>query len=81
MIFSDHTDLLFFYCIVNQFMRVMMNTYFKIYHKRDYFKLEVANLKFLDEDGPCCPYHGVYISQLICFARVKSNVIDFNNRN
>ena len=26
------------------------------------------------------PY-GVYISQLICFARVCSNVNDFNNRN
>ena len=30
---------------------------------------------------PCSPSYGVYISQLIRFARVCSNVDDFNNRN
>ena len=38
-------------------------------------------LKFLDGDVPRTPSYGVYISQLIRFARVCSNVDDFNNRN
>ena len=36
---------------------------------------------FLDGDVPSSPYYGVYISQLIRFARVCSNIDDFNNRN
>ena len=40
-------------------------------------------LKFSISDGdvPRSPSYGVYISQLIRFARVCSNVDDFNNRN
>ena len=34
-----------------------------------------------DRDVPCSPSYGVCISQLIRFARVCSNVDDFNNRN
>ena len=36
---------------------------------------------FLDGDVPRSPSYGVYISQLIRFARVCSNVDDLNNRN
>ena len=39
------------------------------------------NFPFLDGDVPRSPSYGVYISQLIRFARVCSNVDDFNNRN
>ena len=39
------------------------------------------NFEFLDGDVPRSPSYGVYISQLIRFARVCSNVDDFNNRN
>ena len=35
----------------------------------------------LDDDVSCSPSYGVYIPQLICLARVCSNVADFNNRN
>ena len=35
----------------------------------------------LDGDVPRSPSYGVYISQLILFARVCSNVDDFNKRN
>ena len=35
--------------------------------------------KFHDGDSPRSPYYGVYISQLIRFASVCSNVEDFNN--
>ena len=53
----------------------------KIYNKRDDFNFEIVNFPFLDGDVPRSPSYGVYISQLIRFARVCSNVDDFNNRN
>ena len=53
----------------------------KIYDKRDDFNFEIVNFQNLDGDVPRSPSYGVYISQLIHFARVCSNVDDFNNRN
>ena len=53
----------------------------KICYKRDDFNFEIVNFPFLDGDVPRSPSYGVYISQLIRFARVCSNVDDFNNRN
>ena len=53
----------------------------KIYDKRDDFNFEIVNFPFLDGDVPHSPFYGVYISQLICFARVCSNVDDFKKRN
>ena len=53
----------------------------KIYDKRDDFNFEIVNFPFLDGDVPRSPSYGVYISQLIRFARVCSYVDYFNNRN
>ena len=53
----------------------------KIYDKRNDFNFEIVNFPFPDGDVPRSPSYGVYISQLIRFARVCSNVDDFNNRN
>ena len=53
----------------------------KTYDKRDDFNFEIINFPFLDGDEPHSPSYGVYISQLICFVGVCSNVDDFNNRN
>ena len=53
----------------------------KIYDKRDDFNFEIVNFPFLDGDVPRSPSFGVYISQLVHFARVCSNVDDFNYRN
>ena len=36
---------------------------------------------FLDGDVPRSASYGVYISQLICFARVSSPIDNFNTRN
>ena len=41
---------------------------------------EIVNFPFLDGVVPRSPSYGVYISQLIRFARVCSNINDFNNR-
>ena len=53
----------------------------KIYDKRDDFYFDIANFPFLDGDVPRSTSYGVYISQLIRFARVSSHVADFNARN
>ena len=52
-----------------------------IYDALDDFDFEIANFPFLDGDVPRSPSYGVYISQFIRFARVCSNVDEFNNRN
>ena len=53
----------------------------KIYDKRDDFNFEKVNFPFFDGDVPRSYSYGVYISQLIRFARVCSNIDDFNNKN
>ena len=53
----------------------------KIYDKRDDFDFKIVNFPFLDGDVPRSTSYGVYISQLIRFARVSSHVDDFNTRN
>ena len=53
----------------------------KIYDKRDRFDFDIVNFPFLDGDVPRSTSYGVYISQLIRFARVSSHVDEFNTRN
>ena len=53
----------------------------QIYDKRDDFNFDIDNFPFLDCDVPRRPSYGVYISQLIHFARTSSHVTDVNNRN
>ena len=53
----------------------------KIYDKRDDFDFEIVNFSFLDGDVPLSTSYGVYISQLIRFARASSYITDFNTRN
>ena len=52
----------------------------KIYDKRDDFDFEIVNFPYLDGDVPRSTSYGVYISQLIRFARASSCVADFNTR-
>ena len=53
----------------------------KIYDKRDDFDFDIVNFPFLDGDVPRRASYGVYISQLIRFARVCNHATDFNARN
>ena len=48
---------------------------------RDDFDFEIVNFPFLDGDVPRSTSYGVYVSQLIRFARASSIVADFNTRN
>ena len=53
----------------------------KLYDKRDDFDFDKVKFPILDDDVPHRASYGVYISQLIRFARVCSHVDDFNARN
>ena len=53
----------------------------KIYDKRDDYNFDIVNYPHLDGDVPRATSYGVYISQLIRFARACNSVSDFNTRN
>ena len=53
----------------------------KIYDKRDDFDFDIVNFPFWGGDVPRRASYGVYISQLIRFARVCNHVANLNERN
>ena len=53
----------------------------KIYDKCDDFDFDIVNFPFLDSDVPRRASYGVFILQLIRFARVCNHVADFIVRN
>jgi hypothetical protein len=52
----------------------------KIYDKRDDFNFQIINFPNMCSNIPSSPAYGVYISQLIRYARVSSNYSDFMKR-
>ena len=52
-----------------------------IYDKRDDFNFKIVNFPYLDSNIPQNPAYGIYISQLVRYARVCSNKNDFVARN
>ena len=53
----------------------------KIYDIRDDLDFEIVNFPFLDGDVPRSTSYGVYIPQLIRFAKASSHVADLKTRN
>ena len=49
----------------------------RLYDKRDDFDFHTANFPFLSSNIPSGPYYGIYISQLIRYARCCSHYDDF----
>ena len=52
----------------------------KIYDKCDDFDFAIVNFPFLDSNIPASPAYGVYVSQLIRYARACSTYVDFLSR-
>jgi hypothetical protein len=52
----------------------------KIYDKRDDFNFKIINVSNMCSNIPASPAYGVYISQLIRYARASSNYSDFLKR-
>ena len=57
------------------------SVYINIYDKWDDFDFDIVNFPFLDGDAPRRTSYGVYISQLIGFAKAWTQVTDFICRN
>ena len=58
------------------------NTPFRIsiYDKRDDFTFRIVNFPHMDSNIPANPAYGVYISQLVRYARICTSKVDFMNR-
>ena len=58
------------------------NTPFRIsiYNKRDDFTFWIVNCPHMDSNIPTNPAYGVYISQLVRYARICTSKVDFMNR-
>ena len=76
---TDFLSFLFFFFISKIAIKLLSFTQNQVLC--DDFDFDIVNFPFLDGDVPCRASFGVYISQLIRFARVCSHVADFNARN
>ena len=52
-----------------------------VYDKRDDFGFPIVNFPWLSGDVPRLPSYGIYISQLVRFARCCTSVFDFHSKN
>ena len=52
----------------------------RLYDKRDDFNFPIVNFPFLSSNIPSAPAYGVYVSQLIRYARACSNYQGFMER-
>ena len=74
--FLKHSDMI---CAINGFDDSgQLST--KIYDKRDDFNFKIINFPNMCSNIPASPAYGVYISQLIRYARASSNYSDFLKR-
>ena len=51
-----------------------------IYNKRDDFTFRIVNFPHMDGNIPANPAYGLYISQLVRYARICTSKVDFMNR-
>ena len=57
------------------------NIHTSVYDKRDDFGYPIVNFPWLSGDVPRLPSYGIYISQLVRFARCCTSVFDFHSKN
>ena len=57
------------------------NIHTSVYDKRDDFGFPIVNFPWLSGDVPRLPSYGIYISQLVRFARCCTSVFDFHSKN
>ena len=56
------------------------NIHTNVYDKRDDFGFPIVNFPLLSGDVPRLPSYGIYISQLVRFARCCTSVFDFHSK-
>ena len=71
-----------FYNIFELYIKVVgSNIHTSVYDKRDDFGFPIVNFPWLSGDVPRLPSYGIYISQLVRFARCCTSVFDFHSKN
>ena len=63
------------------FIDLKIKVHTSVYDKCDDFGFPIVNFPWLSGDVPRLPSYGVYISQLVRFARCCTSVSDFNSKN
>jgi hypothetical protein len=72
-----HIDWMVFHSLA---IYIHIRIIYKIYDKRDDFNFKIINFPNMFSNIPASPAYGVYISQLIRYARASSNYSDFLKR-
>ena len=69
-------------CYLDTNIKTGDNTPFRIsiYGKREDFAFRIVNFLHMDSNIPANPAYGVYISQLVRYARICTSKVDFINR-
>ena len=69
-------------CYLDTNIKTGENTPFRIsiYDKREDFAFRIVNFPHMDSNIPANPAYGVYISQLVRYARICTSKVDFINR-
>ena len=69
-------------CYLDTNIKTGDNTPFhiSIYDKREEFSFRIVNFPHMDSNIPANPAYGVYISQLVRYARICTSKVDFINR-
>ena len=69
-------------CYLDTNIKTGDNTPFRIsiYDKREDFAFRIVNFPHMDNNIPANPAYGVYISQLVRYARICTSKVDFRNR-
>ena len=52
----------------------------RVYDKRDYINFDIVNYPFIDSNIPINPAYGIYVSQLITFAKIRTDLPEFSER-
>ena len=69
-------------CYLDTNIKTGDNTPFRIsiYDKREDFAFRIVNFPHIDSNIPANPAYGVYVSQLVRYARICPSKVDFINR-
>ena len=68
-------------CVISTLRSRLATTHLSsIYDKREDFAFRIVNFPHMDSNIPANPAYGVYISQLVRYARICTSKVDFINR-
>ena len=73
-------DAVFAYHNLNARSIASLTYHISVYDKRDDFDFRIVNFPHMDSNIPANPTYGIYISQLVRYARICTSKVDFLHR-